>query len=125
MSSLCVGCRKHAWQVAAARIDEKKEDVALQKVFEVHVRREMSFGIACAASRDVTVAVVSEILKVRPVNKRNAGIRASQGLAALLCGFLEPSLLDESFEALEGGVQVDPVGEDLVGESGCKGANLM
>ena len=73
----------------------------------------------------MSIAVVSEVLKVRPVDKRYAGIRDSQGLAPLLCGLLEPSLLDEGLKALEDGVQVRPVGEDVVGESVCKGANLI
>jgi hypothetical protein len=73
----------------------------------------------------VPVAVVPEVLKVWPVDQRNAGIRASQNLATLSCRFLEPSLLDESFEALEGGVQVGPIGEDFVGEGVCDGADLV
>jgi hypothetical protein len=97
----------------------------LHEIFKVHVRRKMSFSITRPAPRDVAVAVIPEILKVRPVNKRNVRVRGSQGLATLFCRFLEPSLLDEAFEALESGVQVCPVGEDLVGETGGEGADLF
>lgn len=73
----------------------------------------------------MTIAVVPEVLKIRSVYQRDVGIRASQGVAALLCGLLEPSFLDESFKAFEDRVEIRPVGEDLVGEGGCEGANLM
>jgi hypothetical protein len=86
------------------KLRPRELNVTLHQIFEIHVRREMSLSITRATPRNMTIAVVSEVLEVRSVDQRNAGIRASQSLAALLCGFLEPPLLDERFEALEDGV---------------------